>query len=90
METRIGFGSLALAISLLSSGAVAQVSGGGNSGGGVSGISGVSGGLGIDFAGSQVAGAATENDGGLAKALDEAFDDESKSKSKDAKAAPKK
>ncbi|MGQ0622744.1 MAG: hypothetical protein ACT4QA_23045 [Panacagrimonas sp.] len=79
------FGWLGLAMALVNGGAVAQV------GGGISAISGVSGGLGIDFAGSQVAGAATENDGGLAKSLDEAFDEsKSKSKSKDAKAAPKK
>lgn len=83
------YGLLALALSLTSFGAFAQISGGGISGGGVSGggisgISGVSGGLGIDFAASQVSGAATENDGGLAKAIDAAFTAEPKKDSKDA------
>ena len=52
--------------------AMAQVSGG-VSGGGVSGVSGVSGGLGIDFAGSQVPGANTEKNGGLASSIEAAF-----------------
>lgn len=83
MKTSL-FGILvALPLALASFGAAAQISGGGISGGGVSGggisgISGVSGGLAIDFAAGQAAGASTENDGGLAKSLDAAFGDEPK------------
>jgi hypothetical protein len=40
------------------------------------GVSGISGGIGSDFAASNVSGATTKSDGGLAASLDAAFGDE--------------
>lgn len=76
--TTIKSGLIGLALASASLAATAQVSGGGVSGGGISGISGVSGGLAIDFAASQVSGATTKRDGGLASSLDAAFAEEPK------------
>lgn len=69
--------SLAVLVLMTGTSAMAQVSGGISGGGvsGVSGLSGVSGGLAIDFAAGNVN--VIEKDGGLASAIDAAFDGES-------------
>jgi hypothetical protein len=69
------------ALALTTTGAMAAggVSGG-VSGGGVSGVSGISGGLGIDFAASNVPGANSEMGGGFASAIEDAFNGQKKKK----------
>lgn len=72
--------TFAVSTLLIGSVALAQSGNTGNNGGGTgnSGNSGVSGGIGSDFAGANVAGANVGKGGGLASAIEEAFNGEGK------------